>query len=139
MHAVAAAGSGLVCHEWRATAVRRWGVPAPPRGASDHEGQSAQQDARVVRSTGRRPALSPDRVSMRPHCFVNKREMESKEHVESTLAHLRHGSTYKGGPRRPPRPETPLYRHFVTEIHTHGLAVSGGKTERETRRKSQPA
>jgi len=56
MHAVAAAGSGLVNHEWRATAVRRWGVvPAPPRGAD--QGQSAQQDARVVRSTGRRPAL----------------------------------------------------------------------------------
>lgn len=45
MHAVAAAGSGLVCHEWRATAVRRWGVPAPPRGASD-QGQSAPNRTR---------------------------------------------------------------------------------------------
>lgn len=42
MHAVAAAGSGLVCHEWRATAVRRWGVPAPPARARGDQGQSAQ-------------------------------------------------------------------------------------------------
>ena len=46
MHAVAAAGSGLVNHEWRATAVRRWGVvPAGPRAARPPLGQSAQQDA----------------------------------------------------------------------------------------------
>ena len=45
----------------------------------------------------------------------------------------------RAGRRRDARAELRYTRHFVTEIHTHGLAMSSGETKRETRRKYQPA